>query len=172
MIIMLGYIFTAANYLFYCISRFVRDKKDMLLLDLLAKILTILGLYCLGSLSGAYSFMVVFFVLILANIKERVNQKWTVFFVIFQVLYLLILIYAYQGISSILVFTTSSISLFSTWWLFPQKMRLIGGCNSCLFFIYQVSIKNWAGLLELLVMYSNFAAYLKYRVSKVKKYKK
>ena len=164
--IVLGYIFTAINYLFYCVSRFLRDKKDMLLLDLLAKVFTVLGLYCLGSTSGAYSFSVIFFVLIATNIKVRLHKKWTAFFILFQILYLLILISTYQGISSILVFTTSSISLFCNWWLLPQKIRFFGGCNSILFLIYQISIKNWAGLLEIIVMLSNFGAYLKYRRSK------
>ena len=161
--ITLGYFFTILNYLFYCISRFLRQKKDMPLIDLLAKILTILGLYCLGSTSGAFSFVVVFFVLIAANIKVRLNKKWTLFFVVFQILYFLILISTYQGISSVLVFITSSVSLFCNWWLAPQKIRFFGGCNSVLFLLYQISIKNWAGLFEIIVMFSNFTSYLKYR---------
>ena len=161
--IILGYIFTAINYLIYCLSRFRRKKKTMLMLDLWAKILTILGLYCLGSLSGALSFVVVLCALIAANIKERLKKKWTACFILCQLLYILILIYTYQGISSALVFTTSSISLFSNWWLPPQKIRFAGGCNSIIFLTYQISIKNWAGLLELFVMFSNFASYLKYR---------
>ena len=144
----------------------MRHKKDMLLMDLLATAFTILALYCVGSISGAFSFCVIFLVLIFANIKERVKKKWTGFYVLFQVLYLLILIYAYQGISSVLVFTTSTIGLFYTWWLPPQKMRLIGGYNSILFLAYQISIKNWPGLLEILIALSNFAAYLKYRSPK------
>ena len=158
MMVILGYIFTALNYLIYCISRFRRKKKTMLALDLWAKILTILGLYCLGSLSGAFSFIIVFCVLIAANIKERLKKKWTALYILFQWLYIMILICTYQGISSALVFTTSSISLFSNWWFPPQKLRFAGGCNSILFVIYQISIKNWAGLLELFVMFSNFAS--------------
>ena len=38
-----------------------------------------------------------------------------------------------------------------------------GGLNSFLFLGYQISIKNWAGLLEILVIISNFASFLKYK---------
>lgn len=163
MLIFLGYLFTAINYICYCISRFVKTKQMMLLLDLVAKIFTIAGLYCLGSLSGAYLFCITFFLLIIANIKEKQRKKWTFGYWVFQGLYIFILCYAFEGISSVLVFITSSINLCCVWWLPPQKMRIVGGLNSVLYLLYQISIKNWAGLIEIAVIYSNFAAYLKYK---------
>ena len=161
--IWLGYFFTVINYICYCGSRFSRSKQMMLFLDLVAKIFTILGLYCLGSLSGAYIFVVTFFLLIVANIKEKTNKRWLPAYLFFQGLYFLILIFIFEGISSILVFTTSSVTLWCIWWLPPQKMRIVGGWNSILYLLYQISIKNWAGLIELAVIYSNFAAYIKYK---------
>ena len=163
MIIFLGYFFTFINYVCYCISRFVKTKQMMLFLDLIAKIFTIAGLYCLGSLSGAYLFCITFFLLIVANIKEKQKKRWVIGYWIFQGLYIFILGSAFEGISSVLVFTTSSITLYCIWWLPPQKMRIIGGWNSILYLLYQISIKNWAGLIEIAVIYSNFAAYLKYK---------
>lgn len=37
---------------------------------------------------------------------------------------------------------------------------------------YQLSIKNWVGLLEIMVIYSNFKAFLKYRVKPYVRYKR
>ena len=164
--ILLGYALTALNYLLRCVGRFMYHKKDMLLIDLLAEILTICALYCLGSISGTLSFAVEFLVLIAANIKERLHQRWTLLYILFQTLYTLIPFYTYQGISSILVFVTASVALCSTWWLVPQKMRLLGCFNCTVFLIYQISIKNWAGLLEIFIVLSNFISYLKYRRKK------
>ncbi|MBQ9035213.1 MAG: YgjV family protein [Alphaproteobacteria bacterium] len=161
--IWLGYFFTVLNYLCYCLSRFMKHKKMMLLLDLLAKVFTALGLYFLDSLSGAYIFMAVFFMLIVANIKERLNKRWLLGYVFFQSLYLTILFYTYGGISSVLVVTTVSVTLFCIWWLPPQQMRFIGGLNCFTYLAYQISIKNWAGLLEILVILSNLFSFLKYR---------
>ena len=161
--ICLGYFFTVLNYACFCLSRFMRHKKMMLLLDLLAKIFTAVGLYFLDSLSGAYIFMAVFFMLIIANIKERLNKRWTLGYIFFQSIYLAILFYTYAGISSILVFMTVSITLFCVWWLPPQQMRVVGGLNCFTYLAYQISIKNWAGLLEIFVILSNLFSFLKYR---------
>lgn len=163
--IWLGYFFTAVNYVCYCISRFMKHKQMMLLLDLLAKVFTILGLYCLNSLSGAYSFMVMFLLLIVANIKEKLNKKWLLGYLLFQFLYFAVLYYTYDGISSILVVLSSSVTLFCIWWLPPQQMRFVGGLNCFPYLAYLISIKNWVGLLEILVIFSNLFSYLKYKNS-------
>ena len=163
MVILLGYFFTVINYVCYCVSRFAHTKQMMLFCDLLAKIFTILGLYCLGSFTGAYIFCITFVLLIIANIKEKYNKIWAPIYILFQGLYLLILCNVFEGLSSVLVFITSSVTLYCIWWLPPQKMRIVGGWNSVLYLLYQISIKNWAGLIELAVIYSNFAAYIKYK---------
>ena len=162
--ILFGYFFTVINYICYCISRFVKTKQMMLFLDLVAKIFTILGLYCLGSLSGAYSFIITFFLLIVANIKEKYNQRWMPVYLLFQALYIVVVLFmAFEGVSSILVFINASLNLLCVWWLSPQKMRFLGGINSIFYLAYQICIKNWAGLIEIAVIYCNFAAYIKYK---------
>lgn len=164
--LLVGYIFTVFNYVFYCISRFCRKKYQMLTLDLLAKLSTFVALYFLNSLSGAYSMLVSFLILIAANIKERRKGKWLPAYVVFQLLLVAIMIWKFAGISSILVFMTSSISLLSIWWLNPQKMRIAGMATSISSLLYQISIKNWAGLLEMVVICSNVASFTKYKREK------
>ena len=159
----LGYFFTVLSYASYCLSRFMKRKKMMLLLDLLAKSFLSLGLYYMGSLSGAYVSIAVFAMLIAANSKEQLKKRWLWLYIFFQSLYLFILFQTYDGISSILIVLTMSTKLFCVWWLVPQEIRLIGGLNSLVALAYQISIRNWAGLLEIIVFFSNVFAYLKYR---------
>ena len=158
-----GYLFTVLSYGCFCLSRFMKRKVMILTLDLLAKILTILGLYCFHSLSGAYVFMAVFVMLIVVNIKERLHAKWLFGYLFFQTVYLVVLYYTYIGISSILVIFCTSVTLFANWWLPPQLIRLVGGWNGILFLIYQLSIGNWAGLLEVFAIGSSLLAFIKYR---------
>ena len=160
---MLGYIFTVLNYACYCLSRFMKHKAAILALDLIAKIFTVIALYCFNSLSGAYVFMAVFFMLIVANIKERLHKQWLWGWVFFQSVYLMILYTTYVGLSSVLVILTTSITLYCVWFLPPQQMRFIGGWNCLTYLAYQLSIKNWAGLLEIFSFVSNFWAYFKYK---------
>lgn len=164
--LVLGYIFTVFNYVFYCISRFCRKKYQMLTLDLLAKLSTFIALFFLNSLSGAYSMLVSFVILIAANIKERKNGRWLPMYAAFQLSLVIIMIWKFAGISSILVFVTSTISLLSIWWLNPQKMRVAGMATSVSSLLYQISIQNWAGLLEIIVICSNVLSFSKYKNEK------
>ena len=159
----LGYLFTAINYVCYCGSRFAKKKYQMLMLDVVAKIFTIMGLYFMGSMSGAYSFCVGLVLLIVALYKEKTGKRWTLGYILFQSIYLLILIFTFAGVSSVLVFISSTITLICIWWLSPQNMRLLGLSCSVVYTTYQVTIRNWAGLLELAVMFSNIVSYLVYR---------
>lgn len=163
--IILGYILTVLNYICYCTSRFLKGKRQMLIFDLLAKILTVIALACFGSLTGSVNMIISFLSLIILNIygknEESKSRKYT--YIIIQAAYIISTIFTYNGISSILILVTSSLSLLSNFWLTPQKMRLVGFFASWLYLIYQMSIKNYAGILELLVIASNLIAYLKYR---------
>ena len=160
--IWLGYFFTILNYIFYCISRFCRKKCQMLTLDLLSKIAFILGLYFLGSMSGVYSMAVTFFYLICANIKERLNRRWMGLYIFSEVLLIYVMIHSFAGLSSVFIFASTSIALLAVWWLPPQRMRIAGLVGNIMTLLYNLSIRNWAGLFELAVIFSNFSSFLKY----------
>lgn len=161
--LLIGYIFTIFNYIFHCMSRFCGKKHQMLTLDLLAKLSTFVALFFLRSLSGAYSMLVSFTILIVANIKIRKHSRWLPIYLIFQLILFAIMIWKFAGISSILICITSTISLISIWWLSPQKMRIAGMATSISSLLYQLSIRNWAGLLEIIVIYSNILSFIKYK---------
>ena len=161
-----GYIFTFINYIAYCTSRFQKKKSLILTLDLIAKICTIIALYFLGSLSGSYSMFISFISIIIFNIKERYKfNKYLEFsiYILLQIGYILVGIFTFSGISTILIFITSSVMLFANCYLSPQKMRFLGVPCSMLYLGYQISIKNWVGLLEILVILSNIISFKKYK---------
>ena len=166
--IILGYLFTALNYICYCLGRFMKKKTSILAMSLLAKIFLSFGLYCIGSLSGAYIHAISFGTLIVVNLKENLQKQWVLGYVFFQVLYLFVLFKTFIGISSILVTITATITLVSNWFLPPQKMRISATFNSLLNMLYHITIKNWAGLLEIFALFSNVTAYLKYRKKNIK----
>lgn len=161
----LGYTLTTLNYVCFIISRFLREKKWIVTLDVIAKILLICGLLCFGSLTGSYNMLITLVMLIVLNIKERKapDKKWTPIWALLEIALITVLIFTYKGLPSVLVFITSSVTVWHTWFMPPQIMRIIGGWNAILFFIYQMLIKNWAGALELLVVASNFTSYYKYK---------
>lgn len=167
--LLMGYLFTVFNYVFYCTSRFCSKKHRMLTLDLLAKLSTFLALFFLNALSGAYSMLVSFLVLIVANVKIRRNARWLPGYILFQVVLIAIMIWKFAGISSVLVCFTSTVSLISIWWLSPQKMRIAGITTSISSLMYQLSIQNWAGMLEIIVICSNIVSFITYKRKNIHK---
>ena len=167
--VLLGYFFTVLNYAFYCSSRFCRKKYQMLFWDLLSKISFVTALLCLGAFSGAYSMIITFCYLVCANIKERKNCRWPLLYVFFQALLIFVMVWNFEGISSVFVVLSTSIALLSVWWLRPQKMRIAGITANVMTLCYNISLKNWAGLCELAVIASNLTSFLKYRRESLKK---
>lgn len=158
-----GYILCVVNYICVCAGRYCRQKKHIVMFELLAKVFTVVSLYCLGSLTGAYMFFVSLVNLIVCNINEHRGTGTKVLYYVFETAYIAVTILTFKGISSVLVFTTSSITLYCLWFLNPQQMRLLGIVNSCIFTMYQISIGNIAGMLEVFVLVSNLTAFVHYR---------
>lgn len=163
----LAYGLTVVNYIFYCLSRYMKQKKYMLLLDIGAKVTTTISLLLLGSKTGMFNMLFAMALLIFNycyETKECITKKYNIIvFGIAILVYCSILTFTYEGITSILVFTTSIISLTSNQFFTPQKMRVTGVFNSIIYLMYQISLKNWVGLLEVLVIISNATSWFKYR---------
>lgn len=162
-----GYIFTILEYASYCFSRFFKNKKHMLMIELISAISAAIALYCFNSITGTYNMCLGFILLITASIKESKNvyeYKYELFiYIIFQIGYILGLILTFSGIDSILIFIVGTVGLISIWWLSPQKMRVAENISSFIYLYYEISIKNWAGLLEIFVIFSNIFSFIKYR---------
>jgi hypothetical protein len=141
----------------------MKKKKDILYLDLFAKAFTIASLYLFGSATGAYNMCLTFIINIICYHKTKNEWKLSLLYWIFELILIIIFVNTYIGISSILVFITSSLTLMSNWWFSPQQMRLTAVLGSMLYLSYQISINNWAGLLEIIALGSNWLSYVKYK---------
>lgn len=164
--VVIAYIFTVINYICYCVSRYCKSKSKMVSLDLLAKLSSIIALILLNSLTGGFNMLVSIILLVVIKIREKKELPTklnTILFILFCALYIVILVFTYSGVSSILSFTTSMLILIGLWYLKPQGMRKIGIVASVSCLSYMISIGNWAGLLEILVLFSNITSYLYYR---------
>lgn len=170
MLVILGYSLTGLNYILYCTSRFCKEKKNMLLLDIFAKIVTIISFICLNSYTGVGVMIIQLILLFVAHCKEThtINKKLSIsIFVGFMLMYLANAIFTYNGIASSLVTLTGILCMIGIWWLKPQNMRKLGLLISVIYLIFQISIKNWAGLLEICVLIANATSLIKYRKQSV-----
>jgi hypothetical protein len=161
--IIIGYALTIITYIIYCSSRFMKNKTTMLLMDMSTKMINVVALYCLSSLTGSVNMFIAILVLIAASIKEKTNKKLAGLYTIFQIAYIISLVITFNGASSILMFTASSLCLLGNWWLSPQGIRKTGIAANICYLTYQILIKNYAGLLELITLACNISSLVKYR---------
>lgn len=166
----LGYTFSLLSGLIYCIGRFKKEKKNILLFDLMSKLLMSVSLFLFGSLTGSINFIINFIFLLVFNLlirKKKFNMKDSVItFTVFFIAYIVSCILTYNGYVSALVCLASSLSLFANSFLREQKMRLMSAFTSVFYLTYYISIGNYAGALEIVPLLSNVISYMKYKKAK------
>ena len=162
--LIMGTASTVSVCIIYCISRFQKSKKAILTLDLIAKILTILMFFFFSEKTGIFSEMVGLTVLIAANVRERreMTLKWLYF--AYMTVYFIILLFTFDGVSSVLCTAVAMLSVTSNWWFDPQKMRIADIVICCCMFVLDMSIGNYAGFTELIIMTCNIISFRKYKI--------
>lgn len=158
----MGTLSTLSVCLIYCVSRFQKSKKAILTLDLIAKILTIMMFFFFSAKTGIFSEMIGLSVLIIANIRVREGKKCKQLYYIYMLIYTGVLILTFDGLSSLLCTAVAMISVTSNWWFDPQKMRIADIIICALMFVLDMSIGNYAGFTELIIMTCNIVSFKKY----------
>ena len=162
----LGYAFALINYTFYGLGRFMKKKSAILVFSILSLLAAAISCYFFNSLSGYYLLLTQIIVTTIAYIKEK--KYFTKFltyaiYILAQLFITAAIMYTFKGLSSILCYISVSIAIFSIWWLNEQQMR-IAGIFICLFsFLYNMTICNYLGVLELVIILTNVISYCIYK---------
>ena len=162
----LGYTFSIINYAFYGIGRFMKKKSAILAFCLLSLLAAAISCYFFNSLSGYYLLLTQIVIVLLAYIKEKKPFPKVVQYAIYvaaQLFITLATIFTFQGISSIFCYISVTIGILSNWWFNEQKIRNCGVAICFFSFLYNMSIKNYIGVLELAIMIMNIVSYCIYK---------
>ena len=157
--IILGYASTLFTYLFFCISRFKKEKHQILFLDFISKLFVIVSLWAFDSMSGVYMVALQLLLLFVVYYKTKKNKKWHIGFVLSMIALITISFLQYEGITTILMLLSASCNIIGNWYLKPQHMRLIGIASSCFYISYCMILKNYVVILEIFVIISNISSY-------------
>lgn len=159
----IGNIFTLLSYISYYISRFCKTKSNMCIWDAASKLLTIIAFIFLNALNGVYNNILALFRPIAVVLKEKTGKKLHWLFIIFLILHILIFIFTYAGISSILISIVSIASLYFLFYSTTQTIRLTGTIGNIVYMLYQLSINNYIGVIcEIIVLACNVISFVKY----------
>lgn len=142
----IGFVAVAA----FILSYQIKSNRWLFLLQLIGSALFCLQFFLLDAFSGCLSLAVN----ILRNalmMKYRdwswVRQKWCP--AVITVLFMVILIFTWNGPASLLAFAASVSSTFVYWTNSPRNIRLVNlVCASPCWLIYDVIVHSWGGLLS------------------------
>ena len=154
-----GYALTALNYVLYCISRFQKNKRSILILDIFAKICTVLSFFLLSVKSGMISMLISLAAIIVFTIRDKNKIAYGVFFAS----YIACAVYTFTGLPEIILAISSILMLTANCFFEGQGIRFTGIIVSVLYLGFQISVKNYAGLLEIFVLIANIVSFIKYK---------
>lgn len=162
---LIGQILTVISYLVYYISRFLKEKSNIILLGNISKIFTILSFIFLKSYDGIVStiYSLVRDVCGRLLIKRDLIYK-QLSFIVLTIVLVIISSFNFNGLSTLCVDTTMLLNTFGVLFLKPQGMRVMTMIGSLFYSAFQFSIGNIAGFIcELGTLTVNFVSYMKYR---------
>lgn len=164
-LLLVGEILTLISYLVYWVSRFIKSKNNILILDTISRVFAILAFAFLGTYDGIKNTMYV----ILRNSLGQVTNKKSIktkFITFIAMLILLIVIYSFNfnGISTISIAISGILNLIGVIMCKEQGMRIFGMLGSSFYAAFMFSTGNVIGTIcEIIGFFMLLLSYLKYR---------
>lgn len=165
----IGQVFTALSYIVFWVSRYKKEKKNMLLYDNISRVLTIVSFIFLNTYDGVKNTIYVIFRNIIGDkVKnESKKKKLVVFFVMLAVLFLVFGI-GFNGIATIFITICAVFNLYGVIMCNEQGMRIFGMIGSMFYTLFMFASKNiMGGICEIVTFCIILGSYIKYKDKKV-----
>ena len=166
----LGNILTAISYIIFWTSRFCKNKKKILIVDNISRLITILSFLCLKNLNGIQN---TFFVLIRNELGHRVKnkKKYIAFFIMLAILFFMYYL-SFEFPSTIFIAVCGITNLIGVILCETKWLRIWGMIGSIPYILFQLSIKNYAGTIcefitLIIMLYTFFTIEIKRKESKI-----
>lgn len=161
----IGQILTLISYLVFWISRFKKNKNNILLWDNMSRIIAILAFIFLKTYDGIKNTVFVIARNTLGQItnKKSRNNKLITFIIM---LIILILMYSldFNGISTIYVAISGILNLCGVILCKEQGIRIFGMLGSIFYLLFMITTGNITGTIcEIICFFIMLASYLTYK---------
>lgn len=160
----LGQILTLISYLIFWISRFLKNKKNILLWDNISRIFAIISFYFLNTFDGIKNTLYVILRNILGQItnKKEKNIKLITFCVMIIILIVMYCI-NFKGLSTLCVSICGILNLYGVIMCDEQGIRIFGMIGSIFYIVFLFLTANLVGTIcEIICFSMMFISYLKY----------
>ena len=160
-----GQLFTFFSYLIFWLSRFLKEKKNMLLLDNICRFLAIISFIFLKTYDGIKNTIYVIIRNLLGQVTNEKSKKIKLitFFTMFIVLILMYYI-NFQGISTVCIAICGILNLYGTIMCNEQGIRIFGMIGSIFYTGFMIFTGNIIGALcEIICFFMMLMSYIKYK---------
>lgn len=161
----LGQFLTLISYIIFWISRFIKNKNNILLFDNISRIVGIISFACLGTYDGIkYTIFTILRNIMgqLTNEKMK-NYKNITFLIMFAIL-VLINIFEFNGMATICILICGTLNLYAVIMCDEQGIRKLGMLGSVFYNLFMFITGNIAGVVcETICFCVMLASYIKYK---------
>lgn len=160
-----GQILTFVSYLIFWISRFLKNKNNILLLDNISRLFAIIAFIFLGTYDGIKNTLYVILRNVLGQVTNEKKQKYKIItFLLMLILIILMYSFNFNGISTICVGICGILNLYGTIMCNEQGIRIFGMIGSGFYTLFMFFTSNIVGTIcEIICFAVMLISYLKYR---------
>ena len=161
----LGQILTLISYLIFWISRFLKNKKNILFWDNISRIFAIISFYFLNTFDGIKNTLYVILRNVLGQITIKKEKKYKIV-TFFVMLILLIIMYSinFKGVSTLCVAICGILNLYGVIMCNEQGIRLFGMLGSLFYTAFLFFTGNIIGIIcEIICFVVMLVSYIKYK---------
>lgn len=159
-------------YACLCSTYFLRNRKKILILNIIAHIIQAISFLLLGGLTGVamnaiYIARDVFFVADEKNNKklDKITKRDVLILICFIVAIIILTIFTYNGLSSLLSVIATIVSTFAVWQKNTKVYKILGTPVSIAWLGYHISLKSvFAIILESILLISTIIGYALERI--------
>ena len=164
----LGQVLTFISYLVFWISRFSKEKKNILLGDNISRFIAILAFLFLGSYDGIKNTLYVILRNIIGDIADKKSKRQKIIaFIIMLILLILIYSFNFSGIATICIAVCGIFNLYGVIMCKEQGIRIFGMIGSAFYLAFMIFTWNVTGAIcELICFIVMLISYLKYKNKK------
>lgn len=164
----IGETLTLASFIVYWISRFLKKKNNILFIDIISRIIAILGFYFLHTYDGIKNAVYAIVRNIFGQLTNDKSKKIrTITFLILLIILILIYSFNFNGIGTICVAICGIFNLYGTIMSNEQGIRLYGILGSLFYLAFLFFSQNITGTIcETIGIIVKLASYLKYKKNK------
>ena len=160
----LGQVLTFISYLIFWLSRFKKEKKNILLYDCFSRIFAILAFFFLKSYAGIKNTLYVIVENIIGRkIINKPKKYKIIVFLIMVIILLLLYIFELNRYDVLCLIICSLISLYGVLLLSPQGIRIAGIIASLFYILFLILIHNYIGVVcEIICIIITLCSFIKY----------